>query len=81
MHLFGKVRKKYQNKAFDVAKMITNNLVQELTENFPNKKFHVYLECDFSDHIIIRFHQHWENEYPYFDVKEFSTIFEYTIGI
>lgn len=37
------------------------------------------LDCDFSDHIIIRFYQHWKDEHPYYDVKEFTTITEYTI--
>ncbi|MBD5439234.1 MAG: hypothetical protein HDR37_11865 [Treponema sp.] len=81
VHLFGKVKKGYQNDAMTVANLITNNLVKELKVNFSNKKFHVYLDCDFSDHIIIRFHQHWKDEHIYYDVKEFSTITEYTIGM
>ena len=61
--------------------MITNNLVRVLGLKFPNKKFLVYLDCDFDDHIIIRFHQIWENEFPYYDANNFSTIKEYTVGI
>lgn len=63
------------------VRLITRNLAKELKFHFPNKKFHVYLDCDFSDRIIIRFYQHWENETPYYNVEEFSTIEEYTIGI
>lgn len=81
IHLFGKVGKKHQSDAVKVAYLITYNLIKELKVKFPNKKFHVYLDCDFKDHTIIRFHQHWINEPPYYNVKEFSTIKEYTIGV
>ena len=52
---------------------------KNLKINFPNKKFHIYLDCDFFDHVIIRFHQHWEDELPYYNVREFPNIEEYTI--
>ena len=81
IHLFGKVKKKYQKDAVKVAQLITNNLVKVLGMRFPNKQFIVYLDCDFEDHIIIRFHQIWKNEPPYYDVSDYSTITEYTVGI
>lgn len=81
IHLFGKVNKKHQKNALKISQMITNNLVRVLGLKFPNKKFLVYLDCDFDDHIIIRFHQIWENEFPYYDANNFSTIKEYTVGI
>lgn len=80
VHIFGKVKKKYQHDFFEISKLITDNLIKQLELNFPNKKFHVYLDCDFTDHIIIRFHQHWCDEHPYYNVKEFSTIKEYLVG-
>ena len=81
VRLFGKVGKKHQGEAVKVAHFITKNLIKELTLNFPDKKFHVYLDCDFTDHIIIRFHQHWRDELPYYNITEFSTITEYTVGL
>ena len=81
IHLFGKLKKRYRNHAVSVAKLIMENIIRELKIGFPDKKFHVYLDCDFSDHVIIRFHQHWDDEHPYYDVKEFSTITEYIIGV
>jgi len=50
-------------------------------ENFFDSDNDENLDCDFSDHIIIRFHQHWKGERLYYDVKEFSTITEYTVGM
>lgn len=81
VHLFGKLRKNKRDNAAGVAKLILENLVKQLKIKFPEKKFHVYLDCDYTDHVIIRFHQHWEDECPYYDTNEFSSIIEYTIGV
>lgn len=81
VHLFGKVKKNRRQAALAAARLIANNLIKELRLHFPNKKFHIFLDCDFSDHIIVRFHQHWDDEPPYYDCTEFSTIEEFTIGI
>ncbi|MBR6192866.1 MAG: hypothetical protein IKQ66_01750 [Treponema sp.] len=79
-HICGKVKKSVQQIAFTSAKLITNNLIQQLKLKFPNKKFYVYLDCDFRDHIIIRFHQIWKDEEPYYDIKDFPNIEVYKIG-
>lgn len=78
-HLFGKVKKCYQKKARIVINLITQNLIKELKQTYPNKKFRVYLDCDFSDHVIIRFHQQWHDEHSYYDVAEFPSITEFII--
>lgn len=56
------------------CKINYENLIENLKTSFPNKHFYVYLDCDFNDHIIVRFHQLWENEEPYYDVKDFPNI-------
>lgn len=81
IHLFGKVKKRYQKDSLKVAQLITENLVKQLGLRFPDKKFKVYLDCDFEEHIIIRFHQVWKNELPYYNVNDFSTITEYTVDM
>ena len=75
------MKKKYQNDALKVSQIITENLVKELKLQFPNKKFLVYLDCDFNEHTIIRFHQNWTNELPYYDINDFPTIKVYSVGI
>lgn len=80
-HICGKVKKSIRQTAYASVKLITNNLIKQLKIKFPNKKFYVYLDCDFNEHIIIRFHQVWENEEPYYDVKDFPNIEVYKIGI
>jgi len=74
IHICGKVKKRVQYTAITSAKLITKNLIENLKTSFPNKNFYVYLDCDFNDHIILRFHQLWENEAPYYDVKDFPNI-------
>jgi len=74
IHICGKVKKRVQYTAITSAKLITKNLIENLKASFPNKNFYVYLDCDFNDHIILRFHQLWENEAPYYDVKDFPNI-------
>ena len=78
-----KVSDKTQLEAYEnhSAKLITKNLIENLKTSFPNKSFYVYLDCDFNDHIILRFHQLWENEAPYYDVKDFPNMEVYKIGI
>ncbi|MPN04563.1 hypothetical protein SDC9_151804 [bioreactor metagenome] len=60
---------------------IAKNLLQTLTQTFPDKKFIVYLQINNNDSII-RFHQIWNEEPLYFDVKQLrnkdgTEIFEY----
>ena len=74
IHICGKVKKRAQHITITSAKLITKNLIENLKTSFPNKNFYVYLDCDFNDHIIVRFHQLWENEKPYYDVKDFPNI-------
>lgn len=80
-HICDKVKKSVQQTAFACAKLITSNLIEQLKIKFPNKKFYVYFDCNFKEHIIIRFHQIWKNEEPYHNVKDFPNMEVYKIGI
>lgn len=80
-HICDKVKKSVQQTAFTSAKLITNNLIQQLKIKFPNKKFYVYLDCNFKEHVIIRFHQIWKDEDPYYDKKDFPNIEVYKIEV
>ncbi|MDR1390583.1 MAG: hypothetical protein LBJ31_11500 [Treponema sp.] len=78
-HLFGKINKKDEEVAIKIGKTISQNLLNALQMNFPDKIFIVYLTVNIKDSTIIRFHQEWNNEPPYFDSKAFSDeyIFEF----
>ena len=81
VHICGKIKKRDSQIAYTSAKLITNNLIESLKIKFPDKKFYVYLDFNFTEHIIIRFHQIWKNEEPYYDVKDFPNMEVYKIGI
>ena len=69
-HLFDKVGAEKRDIAFQIGREIAQNLLNSLIAAFPTKKFVVYLELNTKDSTIIRFHQIWDNEPPYFDVKQ-----------
>ena len=69
-HLFEKVGKNNCGRVVEIGKSIANNLLHSLAQSFPAKNFIVYLEVNAKDSVIIRFHQIWENEPPYFDMTQ-----------
>lgn len=72
VHLFEKVGIKNKNGVIKIGVSIAKNLLKTLIGVFPDKKFIVYLEVNVNDSTIIRFHQIWENEPLYIDVKAFK---------
>jgi len=69
-HLFDKVGEAYKEMSLDIGKAIANNLLGALNVAFPKKKFVVYLEVNPKTSTILRFHQIWDGESPYLDVKQ-----------
>jgi hypothetical protein len=69
VHLFDNVKKKDQAAVERISMAIAKNLKRELNSQFPEKHFIVYLELNFKDSVIIRFHQQWENEELYYEPK------------
>lgn len=62
----GRIGRKIESaKEWGVA--IAQNLAQELKKAYPDKKFRVFLTINSKD-MIVRFHQEWENEPPYYDI-------------
>ena len=66
-HLFDNVGVAGRTMAVAIGKAIAQNLLSTLTQIFPTKKFVVYLQLNINDSTIIRFHQKWQGEHPYFD--------------
>ena len=66
-HIFDKIGKGNYDNVVAFGKEISKNLLASLMKSFPNKEFLVYLQVS-KDSTIVRFHQIWENEVPYFDV-------------
>lgn len=77
IHLWEKIKKKDQEKYKNLGFKIAQNLKTKLNTDFPNKQFVVFLELNFEESSIIRFHQIWNGEPLYFDVKKFSNIYKF----
>ena len=84
IHIFRKINPKDVDNVTQIGMSIANNLIDNLKYHFPKKKFIVYLEVNAKDTTIIRFHQVWENEPQYFDIKSFKyknvEIYEFTVN-
>ena len=66
-HLFEKVKMADYAIALEIGTAIAQNLLNELFNIFPDKNFVVYLQLNINETTIIRFHQIWDDEPPYFD--------------
>ena len=68
-HICGRVSKSEYILVEKIGKIVAYNLLERLKLSFPQKKFVVYLEINYKDSTIIRFHQLWKDEPPYFDLS------------
>ena len=73
VHMFEHVGAKNKALAVEIGTCIAENLLKSLCEAFPEKKFVVYLSINVTDSCIVRFHQVWEGEVPYYDITKFQT--------
>lgn len=70
IHLFdGPFRKKDYELIKELSLRLAQNMFDKLTDAFPEKKFMLYLTMN-NDSVIIRFHQRWDNEPPYYDLTD-----------
>ncbi|MBE7056681.1 MAG: hypothetical protein E7388_04485 [Ruminococcaceae bacterium] len=69
IHLLDKIRKKEYFALFPIAQELAKSLLSCLKEAFPDKHFCVYATLTLKDSFIIRFHQKWPHEEPYYDLN------------
>jgi len=69
-HLFEKMGERNYEKIIEIGRAIANNLYDSLLRSFPSKLFVIYLEVSTKNSTILRFHQIWEGELPYFDMTQ-----------
>lgn len=70
VHLFRNVKKHEFDELVSLADRLGKVLLSALKHNFPNKYFYVYITIKVQGSFIIRFHQKWENEAPYYNVSD-----------
>lgn len=72
VHLLEKITKKEFENGVEVSNLLGKSLLNCLRQKYPNKHFFVYVSIDLKDSMIIRFHQKWENEEPYYNSDDFG---------
>jgi hypothetical protein len=70
IHLLDNVRKDEYEILERVAKKLGTTVLDCLMMKYPQKHFRVYITIRIYDSMIIRFHQIWENEEPYYNVGD-----------
>lgn len=72
IHLLKNIKKNGVDELVSLANKLGNMLFNALKYSFPNKYFYVYITIALHGSFIVRFHQKWENEIPYYNVKDFD---------
>jgi len=72
-HLLDNLTKEEFERLIPVAQNLGKSLLNNLICNFPEKHFIVYVSIQVHDSMIIRFHQKWENEPPYYNPADFNS--------
>lgn len=73
IHLIDNVKKDEFERLIPVAKTLGGTLLTCLKAQYPEKNFVVYVSLHLRDSMIIRFHQKWENEVPYYNPANFQS--------
>lgn len=85
VHLVEGISKKEFEALIPVAQKLGPAVLNSLTACFPEKKFAVYVSVTMGQSMIVRFHQQWENELPYYNPADFASgqdrVFAFSNGI
>lgn len=73
MHLLNNVKKEDFSQCVQTGKILAQSLLNSLRFHYPRKQFIVFVTLRLNDSMIIRFHQKWENEEPYYDPEDFHS--------
>ncbi len=76
VHLFDHVKKEEFERFIKIAPSLGKTVLCMLKSQYPDKNFFVYVSISLRDSFILRFHQKWEGEEPYYDVSSFSSPYE-----
>lgn len=72
VHLLEKVTRKEYENLDEISKTLGMALLNCLRQKYPSKHFFVYVSVDLKNSMIIRFHQDWKNEEPYYSDDDFG---------
>ena len=72
IHICERISKEQMKEATLIANSLIHGIYATLKNTYPNRKFVVSATINEEDSFIIRFHQRWPNEPPYYDPKSFD---------
>lgn len=64
------ISKKEFNEIDSVAQALGKSLLCCLKQDFPTRSFCVFVSVSVNDSLIIRFHQKWPGEEPYYSLSD-----------
>lgn len=67
IHVLDKITKREYKTICKCGKDLCNAVLGYLCNRHPGKRFYVYLTATVGDSIIVRFHQIWEGEEPFYE--------------
>lgn len=73
IHLIDNLKKEEYASCIEVAQSLGKALLYCLHATYPERQFVVFVSLRLNDSMIIRFHQRWQNEAPYFNPNDFAS--------
>ena len=67
VHLLDRVRQKEYRTLEKIAPTLCTTLLASLKYQYPSRSFSAYVTITLHDSMILRFHQNWDGEPPYYD--------------
>ena len=72
VHIIEKIRKREIPELASVSKTLSMSILRNLKSIYPDRDFLVFVTMKPGDSLIIRFHQKWNEEEPYYDPQVFK---------
>ena len=72
VHLFDYVKKNEFDALIAEGKLLGRTLLENLNYRYPEKRFFVFVTVSLNDSMIVRFHQIWDGEEPYYNPADFD---------
>ena len=76
LHILDNISPKEFKRLLPIAESLGDLLLCCLKQKFPCKEFVVFVSMCVRDSLIIRFHQKWENELPYYNPDDHTAATE-----
>ena len=73
VHLSDNINNSNYNEAIEIGKILGETQLNALKTKYPDKEFCVFVTVDIGESMIIRFHQVWKNEPPYYNPDDFNS--------